>query len=123
MNAVSRNRSELVDLLLQDKRVKNSSLATIFWYAVKLNYTNIMQIFIDHGINYFSAIFEPTKDTAIYHALSTNSWTTIRLLLDSTRLDPKSKYAIIGWIAVNAPHALESVIDQIRLQPPKYPHV
>ncbi len=80
-----------------------------------------MEILLRNGIIQHSAIFETGKDTAVGHALVTGAWDTVKALLRVKTLDPKTKYAIIGWIAVNAPDQLPQIVDQVAENPPNYP--
>ena len=97
------------------------SLSNVFWSAVEANQLGIMDILLENGIIQHSAIFETNKDTAVRHVLVTRAWETVKALLRVRTLDPKTKYAIIGWVAVNAPEQLTDIVDQVAENPPNYP--
>ena len=102
-------------------RQVDPSLTGIFWTAVQANQLQVMDLLIENGIVQHSAFVEPAKDSAVRSALVSRSWDTVKALLRVRTLDPKTKYAIIGYVAVHAPEQLADMVDQVSDNPPNYP--
>ncbi len=94
---------------------------SVFWGAVTANQLEVIDVLLGNDVFHYSAIIETEKEKAVNQILGARAWDTIKTLLGIKALDAKTKYAIIGWIAVNEPEKLSEMVDLVSEDPPRYP--